>query len=72
MLLETVDDVDALVAEAGWSMSSFIQSFVNLVCVDVASSVGASPSSVVTRGRGVTDTGCRDCVIDVPAYSILG
>ena len=34
-----------LVAEAVWSMSHFIQSLVNRVCVDVASSVDASPSS---------------------------
>ncbi len=34
-----------LVETAGWSMSRFIQSLVNRVCVDVASSVDASPSS---------------------------
>ena len=45
MLLKTVDDVDALVAKAGWSMSRLCSTLVNRVCVDVASSVGANPSS---------------------------
>ena len=37
MWLETVEDVDAYVAEAGWSMSRFIQSLVNRSYVDVTS-----------------------------------
>ena len=36
MLLETVDDVDALVEEAGGSMSWFMQFLTNGVCIDVA------------------------------------
>ena len=36
MLLETVDGVDALVAEAGLSMSRLCNTLVNWVCVDVA------------------------------------
>ena len=72
MLLETDDDVDALVVEAGWSMSRFMQFLVNRVCVDVASSVGASSSSVVIRGLDNADAGYRGCVIDVPVYGILG
>ena len=47
MLLETVDDVDALFGEAGWSMSRFMQYLFNQVCVDVASSVGACPSNAL-------------------------
>ena len=47
MLLETVDDLDTLFAEAG-----FMQFLVNQVCVDVASSVGASLSKVVACGLG--------------------
>ena len=55
MLLEMVDDIDALLAEAGWSMSQFIQSLVNRVCVDVASSTGARTSSSVARGLVTSD-----------------
>ena len=53
-------------------MSRFVQSFVNQVCVDVASNVGASLSSVVACRLDDTDAGCRSCVIDVLVCSILG
>ena len=52
MLLETVDDKDALVVDTAWSMSRFMQFLVNRVCVDVASSVGTRPSNDVDRGQG--------------------
>ena len=72
MLLEMIDGMNAFVAEAWRSMSLFMQSLVNTVCDDVASSVGASPSSEVARGLDVSDAGYRGCVIDVLVFSILG
>ena len=43
----------------------------NCVCVNVVSSVGASPSREVACGLDVTDAGCRGHVIDVLVCSIL-
>ena len=52
-----VEDVDALVAEAGWSMSWFMQSLVNRECVDVASKL------VLVRAMVARELGWYRCLL---------